>query len=191
MGEIVLKAERRLKKKTGYLPGVVYGKNFSSTPVNFDFNKVKKLLNIAGEKAKIQLDFENKKFYGVIKEVQWDLLNKEKPIHMDVHVVPKDEIINLDVPIIFTGIEELHQKRLILQTFKTEIEVKGKLEDIPEKIIVDVSDKQKGDFIKVKDLPISANITLKNSTEEIIGEILEVDNNLDENTDTINEGNPE
>lgn len=191
MAEIVLKAERRLKKKPGFLPGVIYGKNFSSTPVNFDFSKVVKLLNTAGEKAKIQLDFENNKFYGVIKEVQWDLLNKEKPIHMDVHVISKDEIVNLDLPIIFTGIEKLHQKRLILQTFKNEVEVKGILEDIPEKIIVDVSDKQKGDFIKVKDLPISANITLKNSTEEIIGEILEVDNNFEENTDTTNEENPE
>lgn len=186
MGEIVLKAERRLKKKPNFLPGVVYGKNFTSTPVNFDLKDVKKILSSSGEKAKVQLEFENNNYSGVIKEVQWDLLNKDKPIHMDVYVVPKNEIITLNIPVIFTGIEELHGKRLILQTFKDEIEVKGKLEDLPEKIVINVSDKQKGDFIKAKDLPIPSNVVLKDSEEEIIGEILEVDT-IDDTDDTTNE----
>ena len=174
MKEIILEATDRIKqpgkfKEEGFVPGVLYGDGVDkATSVKFNTIALKKILSSHGSNAKVWINHNNSKKFGFVKEVQKDAVS-EKIIHIDVQMVSKDHEIKLQLPIFYRGEEELKNRQLVMQTYKSEIGVFGKMALMPDTIYVDVSDKKLGDTITVSNFNLDSMLEINEKDDLIFG----------------------
>lgn len=168
MEDIILNAYDRPRKKykeMGFVPGVIYGDSMKeTTPVKFQFQSLQKLLNKYGEHAKIWIMLNGEKKYGFIKEVQKHPISQNLQ-HIDVQAVSKNHEVKMQVPIVFQGEEALNSKKLQLQVQKTVVEVIGKMGDIPDNIVIDVSEMDASDSINTDNLNLNSDIKITHEDE--------------------------
>lgn len=175
MEEVILKAMERVEKpkkvrEGGFVPGVLYGEGTKATSVKFEASALKKILAKHGFNAKIWVLLNETKKFGFIKEVQKHPV-EGKVIHIDVQLVSQDQEIKLQIPISFTGAEELERQMNVLQIYKSTVEVVGKASLMPNVIVVDVSNKNVGDAITFPDFGLDPEIKNNDGEGEIYGVI--------------------
>jgi len=175
--EIILEAiERTIQpgkfKETGFIPGVIYGDSVTgATSVKFDALALKKILTNHGSNAKVWIKYNNTKKFGFIKEVQ------KHPVsgivtHIDVQMVSKDHEIKLQIPVTFKGEDDLKNRQLQLQVYRSEITVVGKMSLMPDLIQLDVSEKKLDDTITLSDFDLDKQINVGEKEDTIYGVII-------------------
>ncbi|WP_315116271.1 50S ribosomal protein L25 [uncultured Clostridium sp.] len=157
----------KITKREGFIPGVIYGKDFENILVKFERNKLIGLLKEKGEKAKISYMLDNVTKEGIIKEVGRDFATGEI-IHIDIQSVKGNDNVKWTIPIVFTGKELLNNKGLYLQVYSNEIDVEGEASLIPNNAEIEVSSMEFGKEIKIKDLNLNSAIKLAKDSETIL-----------------------
>lgn len=176
MEQIILNAEERTKntkkfREEGFIPGVIYGDCVAkSDPVKFEKVSLMKILAKHGSNVKLWIKRGDDKKFGFIKEVQRHPVSN-KIIHLDVQLVSKDHEVKVQVPITFNGEAALAKNQLQLQIQKPEVSVLGKIALIPEVIHVDISQKNAGDTITLKDLNLDKQVKIHDKENEIYATI--------------------
>jgi large subunit ribosomal protein L25 len=162
MAEVVLKAHlreeagkksvRRLRRE-GKIPGIYYAHDQKNIPLLFDSTDVNQIFG--SESGLIDLKIDNKKAKKIIiKEMQFDPVSS-KLLHIDVMGVKMKEKINISIPVQLIGEPKgVKEDGGVLNHSLHEIEISCLPLDIPEKIVVDVSDLALGDSIHVSDLSV-------------------------------------
>lgn len=145
-------------RRQGFVPGVVYGKEVESTPVQFKKRDIEQVLRTHGERARLKVSVNEKEHLGIIKEVARDIITQDL-IHLDIQLVSLTEEINLDVPFVFTGTDTLIPKGLVLHTYLNEIQLIGTVDRIPSSIEIDVTGKEDGDHIVLNDIDLPEGVT--------------------------------
>ncbi len=177
MEEIILEAIERAKqpgkfKETEFVPGIIYGDSVDgATSVKFDALALKKILANHGSNAKVWIKYKDSKKFGFIKEVQKHPVSGSV-IHVDVQMVSKDHEIKLQIPIAFRGEEDLRNRQLQLQVYKSEITVFGKMSLMSDLIYVDISEKKLGDTITLRDLDLNKQINVGEKEDVVYGMII-------------------
>lgn len=172
MEETILTAvERTMEPKqcraAGFTPGVLYGDSVTNAiSVQFETAELKKVIAAHGWNAKVWVDFGGNRKFGFIKEVQRDSVTS-RVIHIDVFLVSQDHEVTLQIPIIFEGRDNLDN--VLLQIYKSEIEVTGKAILMPESLVVDVSGMVLGDTIISENFKLDKQLTLTENENEIYG----------------------
>lgn len=181
MEEILLQAIERNEqpgrfKENGFVPGVLYGDSVAAaTSVKFDALALKKVLASHGSNAKIWILLNDNKKFGFIKEVQKNPVSGNI-IHVDVQIVSRDHEQKLQIPIFFKGEEDLKQKLLQLQVYKSEITVSGKMDLMLDAIYVDVSEKKSGDTITLNDFNLDKQLKVNEKEDVIYATIINLKN---------------
>jgi large subunit ribosomal protein L25 len=179
MSEFILKATDRvdnptLLRKSGFIPGVLYGEGFEKgIPVKFEEPSFIKLVHIHGPSAKVWIEFNGNRHFGFIKEIQRNCVSG-KIIHSDIHMLSQNDDIRIKLPIIFTGVSELEHKSLLLQIQMSKIDVSGKAGILPEHITLNVEHMKLGDTVKAKDLNLSDAIKVHDPANEIYAVVTEM-----------------
>ncbi|MBI2626970.1 MAG: 50S ribosomal protein L25 [Parcubacteria group bacterium] len=159
-------------RKTGLLPGIIYGHDFKNIPLKVLTKDFEKVYKKAGESSLISLKI-NENFYPVIiHEVQHEAI-RNAPIHVDFYKVRMDEKINAPVKLIFIG-ESPAVKELggILVRIIDEVEVKALPIDLPHELTVDISKlKNFGDSLLIKDILIPKNVEIAIDLETTIAKV--------------------
>ncbi|PKL78919.1 MAG: 50S ribosomal protein L25 [Ignavibacteriae bacterium HGW-Ignavibacteriae-4] len=174
MKEVSIQATERIKKpgkfrEKGFVPGVLYGDNIAATTsVKFEELALKKVLTDHGSNAKLWIEFNNNRKFGFIKAVQKDAITG-RVIHIDVHLVSKEDDLRLEIPIVFKGEDDLKLRQLQLQVYKSEITVFGKMDLMVDAIYVDVSEKMLGDTITLNDLNFDKQLKVSEKEDEVYG----------------------
>ncbi|KHE71486.1 50S ribosomal protein L25/general stress protein Ctc [Halobacillus sp. BBL2006] len=158
---IVLNAKQRqdLKQSVtrelrleGNVPSVVYGKDKEPITVAVNSIELLKTVRDEGKNAIISLDIEGKDSVDVmLHEYQIDPL-KDELIHADFYVVNMSEEMDVEVPIHLEGEAAGSKEGGVLQQPLYELAIRAKPRDIPEEILLDVSELNIGDSILVGDL---------------------------------------
>lgn len=165
-------------RRNGQVPCIMYGEHLEkAVPIKVNYNELMKILknNSKGSILKLQLNNEIKDC--VIKEIQQDIVTG-KVIHVDFQNVSKDEIIKMTIPIEFTSINKLQSKRLILETFITEIDMQGKVQEIPEAIKIDASKLDFGNKLFVHDIKLPEGIRLLSDPNALVAVVNSTDVSL-------------
>lgn len=157
-------------RDAGFIPGVLNGPKTTSTSVKFEASALNRILVAHGTNAKVWIDMNGEKTFGFIKEVQKDPVDK-RVLHVSVLLVTKDQDVKMQLPITYHGREELENKFLLLQIYKTEIDVIGKTDLMPDVVIVDVSQKELGDSITAKDLRLPKGLHITDQENEVYAHI--------------------
>ena len=138
-------------KAQGLVPGVVYGKE-KSFNVCFFINDLKSLL-YTKEVYKVVLNIEDKKYDVVVKDTQFHPLSDE-PMHIDFLEIDDDKVVKVSYPILFTGTPEGAKQGGKVFKKMRKMRLKGKISDLPESMIVDITKLKLGDILKVRDIII-------------------------------------
>ncbi|MFG6150772.1 50S ribosomal protein L25/general stress protein Ctc [Halobacillus sp. B23F22_1] len=158
---ITLKANQRkdLKQSVtrelrheGNVPGVVYGKD--KEPVNVAVNSLELLKTVRdeGKNAIISLDIDEGSTVNVmLHEYQIDPL-KDELIHADFYIVNMSEEMDVEVPVRLEGEAAGAKEGGVVQQPLYDLAIRAKPGDIPEEIVVDVSELNIGDAVMVGDL---------------------------------------
>jgi large subunit ribosomal protein L25 len=154
------KANRRLRR-TGIVPGVVFGKGEDSTPVQVDAKVFETLYRQAGRTSVVDMRLPGKSgtTSGIIKSVQRNPLSGSA-IHVDFFVVNLKQEMEIDVPLVFTGeAPAVEETGGTLLHNLSSVHVKALPNDIPHQIVVDVSVLKSLDVaIHVRDLSFNRDL---------------------------------
>lgn len=176
----VLKANNRqiqgkgdLKKlrETGYVPAIVYGKDFENQAIAVDERDITKIIRSRGISTLIGLEVENDSYPVMMKEIQANTI-KNTIDHVDFFKVSMDEEVEYSIPIVLVGEPEGAKHGGAVQQQKRDILVKALPLEMLENIEVDISHLDIGDNITLGDIEIPETQTVLDDSEELIVSIL-------------------
>lgn len=165
------KGAARAQRRSGRVPGIVYGHGEDSIPVSVDALELNRLISaISVENTILDLDVEGSDTYKVlIRELQRHPY-RNGVVHVDFFHIAMDEKINVDVPIVVTGIPEgVRTGGGVLDHVLRELQVYCLPGNIPEKVEVDVTELEIGDSIHVGDLDLPDVEFLTDAARTVVG----------------------
>ena len=142
----------------GFVLGNICGKGVPSISVIVKKDELRKALQANGRNSVFELELSpDKRITVMVKEIQI------KPLHTDYHHVDFQQIslttkVKSSVSLLFTGVDVLESKRLLLNKHFDTLFVSGLPQDIPDKFTIDVSELKAGDHVKISDLNCSDTI---------------------------------
>jgi len=164
------KGPNRRLRQAGRIPAVLYGHKSENLPLEVDPKEIFKILHShSGENTIFELNIPGRdKVNCLIKEYQLEPVSHEL-LHADFYEVAMDETLEVDVPLLTQG--EAYGVKTeggLLDIVHRELRVECLPADIPESIIVDVTNMKIGDMMRVKDLPVSDKIKILEDPETVI-----------------------
>ncbi len=147
-------ASRRLRK-ANRVPAILYGKHTSPESLSVEVPEFSRLLKVVGGRAvlvELQRADKPEKALSFLQEVQRDPIT-DKYVHIDFQEVKADEKFEIRVAVRLTG-ESFGVKNQsgVLEMNTQQLRVRCLPKDLPEAIIVDVTELKVGETIKVGEL---------------------------------------
>lgn len=159
-------AARRIRR-SGLIPGVVYGRGNEPRSIKVDPLDIEKLLQ---SNAIFDLTFvgeDGEESTVIIKDYQKDVI-KQNLLHVDFQFISMDEKITVSVPMRLEGEAVGVHDGGVLQHLLREIDIDVLPSDIPEEITIDISELEVGESLSVADLELSDTIDLITDSDEVI-----------------------
>ena len=151
------KGAARAGRRSGRIPGVLYGHDEESVTVSVDALELNRLIqSISVENTIVDLEVKGEKepFKVLIREVQRHPY-RDDVLHIDFFHIAMDEKIHVEVPVVLVGVPiGVKDKGGVVDHQLREIEIRCLPADIPEKIEMDISELDIGNSIHVKDLEL-------------------------------------
>ncbi len=165
------KGVARKLRKDGRIPAVLYGRGLepvSITVLSRDWEKL-------GRHIRRNVIF-NMELYGgkdvenrpvMVKEIQREVLN-EKILHIDFYQVSMERMIEVEIPIHLTGKAKGEVNGGIIEVHLRSVKVECLPTQIPEEIMVNISDLEIGDSFHVNQISISGVKLLEGGNVAIV-----------------------
>jgi large subunit ribosomal protein L25 len=161
------RAVRRLRR-SGRVPGVLYGGGAEPVGFDADARELRQALARSGAVLDLTLDGEQPTPV-VLKEAQRHPVRGET-IHVDLLRVNLDEAINAVVPVELTGVDDAPgvKEGGVLEQITRELNVQALPTAIPESIVHDVGEMQIGETIALAALQAPEGVTLLDDLDETV-----------------------
>ena len=164
------KQEIRRLRRTGIVPGVLYGHKEETISISLNTEDVEKAIRLGARVVDLQTDGKTEK--ALIKEVQWDHLGKEV-LHVDFTRVAADERVVVSVPIEIKGTAAgvtagggvLDQPMHVLSVECLAIAV-------PASIRVNVAELQLGQAIHVRELVMPEGVKAMADADAVVVQVV-------------------
>jgi len=151
------KGAARQARRDGLVPGIVFGGDVDPLPIQMDFNKLLTMLRKGRFKATLfNLKVEGHDDVRVIcRDVQRHVV-KDLPTHVDFMRLKRTTKINLFINVEVSGEEECPglKKGGTLNLVRSEVELLVTAADIPESIVVDISQLEIGDNATISNVKL-------------------------------------
>jgi len=177
MAEIVLKADRRTVigkqvkaiRREGKLPGVIYGHNIDPISIVMDLRDTSRSLMGLAPSALVVVDVEGTQHKALVKEKQRNKITGTL-LHVDFLAVSMTEKLRSQVYMEIVGLAPaIKDFDGVLLTGSDEVEVECLPDDLPERIVVDVSGLLKiGDGIYVRDLTVPEGVKILEDPDTMV-----------------------
>lgn len=141
-------------RRTGFVPGIVYGPSIESTPITIGRKDLQVLFSQITRSSLISLAIdggESREFDVFLKVVDYDPITDE-PLHVDFYHPDIESPLKLQVPVKTVGECEGIKSGGILNVQFNAIPVHGLARDVPALITIDVTDLDMGDSVYVRDV---------------------------------------
>ena len=156
-------------RREGQLPAVLYGRNFETLPIMFDYRETSRVIQRLGSSTLVVIDLGEESHYALIREKQRDVI-KGNLLHVDFQVVSLTEKVHAEVSVELIG-ESPAVKDLggLIIVNNEQLEVEALPRDLPDRIEIDISSLQEiGDTIYVRDLTLEGEVTILADEDEPI-----------------------
>jgi large subunit ribosomal protein L25 len=174
------KGENNRLRKTGRIPGVVYGLHNPNFNVEFAEMEILDVLKKAGQNGIVSIDVNGSNEQAMIKDVQRDPVTK-KLTHIDLQRIDNSQIVHAKIPVVIRGEERLKGSGVMAQVQLNEIDVECTPDKLPKYIVADISRFEVGQQLTVRDLEIAEEIAVLNEPNTIIAALSYIKSNTNEN----------
>jgi large subunit ribosomal protein L25 len=139
-------------RKTGRVPGIVYGYRVDPTPVHVDALELYHALHTeAGTNALIRLEFDGETHLTVARDIQRHVVKRELQ-HVDFLAVNKDVQISVEIPVHLTGDDDLGDDAGVINQILYTVPILVKPLDVPNSLELSIAGMLIGDVKRVEDL---------------------------------------
>ena len=191
------RAARRLRR-SGRVPGVVYGGGGESVGFAADARELRLALASSGAVLDLSVDGE-KATPVVLKEAQRDHV-RGGVTHVDLLRVRLDQAIHAVVPLELAGVDDAPgvKEGGVLEQITRELNVEALPTAIPESIVHEIGEMQIGETISLAAIVIPEGVTLLDDVEDAVVATLspprlqaEVEEEIEAETEVVGEGEGE
>ena len=158
-------------RRQDQIPGVYYSHD-SKTSIPFTVDKKVIHEALKSDAQVYQISVGSKDRDVIIKAVQYHPIS-DQMLHIDLYGVKMDQEVTLKVPIEITGQSEGIKAGGVLNQTLTELEISCLPGNIPQNIVIDITDLNIGDAIRTGELQLDDTVTLQSDTELLVVSILE------------------
>ncbi|MEG2236278.1 MAG: 50S ribosomal protein L25 [Akkermansia sp.] len=172
-----IKAEKRTEigsgklnqlRREGFIPCVVYGAGLENTNIKVNAKEFTKMLaSAASEHILVNLDMEGSSKLALLKDFQHSTLSG-KYVHVDFLEVNDNTEVHSSVPVHIEGEAIGLASGGLLDQPIHELQIKCKVKDLPEAIVVDVTNLKVGDAIRIAELTLPAGVIALIADDTII-----------------------
>ena len=162
------KANARRLRRSGYVPGTLYGVEKECVALSINKKELEKLLSETYSVINVKIDGNEQK--SVFKEIQFHPV-KGDVIHVDLQRIKAGQEINVSVPLKFVGEAPGVKLGGLFQTIKSDLDISTLPKYLPNEIEIDISSLEIGDSIHVDDLKLE-HITFDLDPEELICSVI-------------------
>jgi len=147
---------RNLRSKDE-IPGIYYSHD---SKASIPFSVSKKIMSEAlkSEAQVYQISVGSKARDVIIKSVQYHPVSEEM-LHIDLYGVKMDQEVTVKIPIEITGQSEGIKSGGVLNQVLTELEISCLPGDIPQNVVIDITDLNIGDSIRLAQVSLPNNVT--------------------------------
>jgi large subunit ribosomal protein L25 len=169
------KNEARRVRRSGRVPGVVYGARQASVAVSLDPKQISRILHSeSGHNTIFDLQVGSERTKAMIVDWQYEPI-KGALLHIDLKRIAMDERLRVSVPVQLKGEPAgVKQEGGILEQVLREVEIECLPGDIPGHIDVDVSDLVFGKMLRVSDLPHDPKVRFVTAPDQLVAHIVSV-----------------
>jgi large subunit ribosomal protein L25 len=165
MAEIVLNVEvrentgtgsARAVRRTGQVPGILYGGPRGPVPVSVRANEFRKALHsgkLLGHMVTLSHGGENQSV--IAKDIQFHPVTDE-PTHFDLYRVDEHQLVKISIPVHFINHEASPglKRGGALNVALHEVELMVPADSIPEELVIDLTGLEIGDSIRASSLTL-------------------------------------
>jgi len=162
-------------RRQGWVPGVMYGHDFDSVPLQFVERDLKHVLSRVGGSQLISVKLKGNKNpeMALVRDMQRDPI-RGNYLHVDLYRVKMTERLTAEVPLVVVGESPIAEsgEGILLQGISS-IEVECLPGDLVDAIEVDLSDLVEIDqAIYVRDLAVPAGMDILTDIEEVVARVV-------------------
>ena len=155
------KGELNSLRVNGNVPAIIYG----GTEKNQKISLSKKIVKILIEKENflssiIELSIDSKSESVLPKEITYDVVTDE-PTHIDFLRIVKGGTVILEIPVKFINHDKSPglKRGGVLNIVRRRVELKCPTENIPNKLVVDLENKEIGESFKISSIKLPEGVT--------------------------------
>lgn len=154
------KGAARATRRTGLIPGVIYGDRKDPVTIAIDPKDLDRELHKAGFFiSQFDVAVDGARHRVMARDVQLHPIS-DAPIHVDFLRVTGKTRITVDIPVIFTGEEESPglSRGGVLNVVRHTIEVNATVDSIPEAFVFDLSVLDIGDSVHISNIDLPEGV---------------------------------
>lgn len=163
------KAAKKIRK-TGNVPGVVYG--HKENPVSITTNHDEIFKAVKHGVRLVDLETDGKVEKALIRDIQWDYLGNDV-IHVDFSRVSADEKIHITVPVEMRGTAPGVLAGGVLDFPMHKVHIECLALNIPDSIRVNVAELQIGGVIHVRELVLPEGVRVLDDADAVVVHVME------------------
>lgn len=161
---------RRLRA-AGQIPGVLYGPSNDPIHLSMDEKVARSLIQAQGMNRIIALNIEGlsgeNQHLCLIKDVQRDVY-QQRLLHIDLRRVDMKETVEINVRVVLDGEAAVRAKGGIVEQMVRTVKVRTTPLQIPDSLVVDISQLRPGQTVQIKELPVPEGCSLEGNLEQAI-----------------------
>ncbi len=164
---------RRLRGKE-HIPAVLYGMGMTPVSITVERRDLRIALSgAAGTNTILELHVDDKKYPAIVKEMQRDPI-KRTVSHVDFMQIDLNVEITMAVPVHLTGTAKaVNQEGGLVDAAIDRIEVRAAANNIPNEILIDVTDMNMQSVIRLGDITLPKGVTALGDDDLVIVTVLD------------------
>ena len=146
----------------GYVPGVYYTAKGENIPVQAPVLPLEKMFELVGHTTVFNLEIDDQGTKTSYPVLIWKVQPhpyKKRFLHVDYYGVDLEKEVKVNVPLEFVGTPKGVKMGGVLEKYRENVLLSSKPLDMPQKIVVDVTDLDLNMSVNVEDLQLPANVT--------------------------------
>ena len=156
------KGSARRIRSSGAIPAVIYGREQDTISLTIDSRESKRLfqsVSVENTIINVKIDNEEEQFETLVREIQVHP-HRDDILHVDFYRIERGVALEVEIPVDFVGNAQGVKEGGVLEILFRELRVKCRPSQIPETIVVDISELEIGSSLKVSDIDVGDEIEL-------------------------------
>ena len=162
------KGVARKLRAAGKIPAVLYGQGVDTTPLTVDSRELTHLLHgSAGSNVLVDLVVDGEEHLAIPREIQRDHIHS-RFVHVDFLAVSRTQTITVSVPVHETGEAVGVKEGGVVEHHLREVQIECLPQDVPDELVIDITDVELGEMVHVSDLQTPAGVTILTNPDDAI-----------------------